>query len=42
MIQKKTGRPVQFEITEHARSAIGDWLAAFDTHRGRLFPSRFR
>ena len=43
VIQKKTGRPVQFEITEQARSAIGDWLAAFDTHRSRdLFPSRFR
>src|SRR5262249_51360121 len=43
VIQTKTGRPVQFEITEQARSAIGDWLAAFDTHRGRyLFPSRFR
>jgi integrase len=43
VIQKKTGRPVQFEITEQARSAIGDWLAAFDTHRGRyLFPSRFQ
>ena len=43
VVQKKTGRPVQFEITEQARSAIGDWLAAFDTHRSRdLFPSRFR
>jgi site-specific recombinase XerD len=43
VIQKKTGRPVQFEITEQARSAIGEWLAAFDTRRGRyLFPSRFR
>ena len=43
VIQKKTGRPVQFEITEQARSAIGEWLAAFDTPRGRyLFPSRFR
>ena len=43
VVQKKTGRPVQFEITEQARSAIGEWLAAFDTRRGRyLFPSRFR
>ena len=41
--QKKTGRPVQFEITEQTRSAIGEWLAAFDAHRSRyLFPSRFR
>jgi hypothetical protein len=29
------GWPVQFEITEQARSAIGEWLAAFDTRRGR-------
>jgi integrase len=43
VIQKKTGRPVQFEITEQARSAIDEWLAASDTRRGRyLFPSRFR
>ena len=33
VIQKKTGRPVQFEITEQTRSAIGEWLAAFDAHR---------
>jgi hypothetical protein len=43
VIQQKTGRPVEFEITDQARSAIGEWLAAFDTCRGRyLFPSRFR
>ena len=30
VIQKKTGRPVQFEVTEQTRSAIGEWLAAFD------------
>jgi integrase len=41
--QKKTSRPVQFEITEQTRSAFGNWLAAFDACRGRyLFPSRFR
>jgi hypothetical protein len=34
MIQKKTGLPVQFEITEQFRSAIGEWLAAFDARRG--------
>ena len=34
---------VQFEITEQTRSAIGEWLAAFDAHRGRSrFPSPFR
>jgi hypothetical protein len=26
VIQKKTGRPVQFEITEQTRAAIRDWL----------------
>jgi hypothetical protein len=43
VIQKKTGRPVQFEITEQTRTAIGEWLITFDARRGRyLFPSRFR
>jgi integrase len=43
VIQKKTGRPVRFEITEQTRSAIGEWLTAFDARRSRyLFPSRFR
>ena len=43
VIQKKTGRPVQFEITEQARSAIGEWLAAFKAGKNRyVFPSRFR
>ena len=43
VIQKKTGRPVQFEITEQTHSAIDEWLAALGTGRGRyLFPSRFR
>jgi integrase len=43
VIQKKTGQPVQFEITEQTRSAIQDWPSQGD-HRGRryLFPSRFR
>jgi integrase len=27
VIQRKTGRPVQFEITEQTRTAIRDWLA---------------
>jgi integrase len=43
VVQKKTDRPVKFEITEQTRSAIGEWLAAFDARRSRyLFPSRFR
>jgi integrase len=41
--QKKTGRPVQFEITEQTRTAIAEWLAAVGSRRGAyLFPSRFR
>jgi integrase len=43
VIQKKTGRPVQFEITEQTRTAIGDWLTVLDARRGPyLFPSRFQ
>jgi hypothetical protein len=43
VIQKKTGRPVQFEITGQTRSSIRDWLSEVDLSSGRyLFPSRFR
>jgi integrase len=43
VIEKKTGRPVRFEITEQTRSAIGDWLSSIGGRRGQyLFPSRFR
>jgi integrase len=43
VIQQKTGRPVQFEITEQTRVAVGEWLAALDARKGRyLFPSRLR
>jgi integrase len=43
VIQKKTGRPVQFEITEQTRSAIGDWPSGLSGIRAQyLFPSRFR
>jgi integrase len=42
VIQKKTGRPVQFEITEQTRRAIGEWIADLGTSKGpHLFPSRF-
>ena len=38
-----TGRPVQFEITEQTRTAIGDWVTYLGAGNGRyLFPSRFR
>ena len=43
MTQKKTGRPVQFEITEQTRAAVQDWLSSLGARSGRyLFPSRFR
>jgi integrase len=43
VIQKKTGRPVQFEITEQTRAAIRAWLPEVEARNGRhLFPSRFR
>jgi integrase len=43
VIQKKTGRPVQFEITEQTRSAIRDWVSeAHLGHQRYLFPSRVR
>jgi integrase len=41
VVQKKTGRPVQFEITPQTRNAIGEWLVALGTGRDTyLFPSR--
>jgi integrase len=41
VIQQKTGRPVQFEITEQTREAVGRWLEKKDLHKGEtLFPSR--
>jgi integrase len=42
VIQQKTGRPVQFEVTEQTRAAIRDWLANTGPASGQyLFPSRF-
>jgi integrase len=41
IIQKKTGRPVQFELTEQTRASVEDWLANLKIRDGRfLFPSR--
>ena len=37
VIQKKTGRPVQFEITEQTRSSIRDWLSEVDLSSGAIF-----
>ena len=43
IIQKKTGRPVQFEITEQTRASIQRWLPSVEARHGQyLFPSRFR
>jgi integrase len=43
VIQKKTGRPVQFEITEQTRSSIRDWLSEATRRSGQyLFPGRYR
>jgi integrase len=43
VIQRKTGRPVQFEITEQTRTAIRDWLADGPPLGSEfLFPSRLR
>ena len=43
VIQKKTGRPVQFEIMEQTRSSIRDWVSEGSLKSGHyLFPSRRR
>ena len=42
-IQKKTGRPVQFEITEQIRASIQGWFLKVAARKAQyLFPSRFR
>jgi len=41
IIQQKTGRPVQFEITEQTRRTLADWLRERRDAQGDwLFPSR--
>jgi integrase len=41
MLQRKTGRPVQFVMTEQTREAVGRWLEKKALHKGDpLFPSR--
>jgi integrase len=43
IVQKKTGRPVQFEITEQSRSSVEAWLPILRATGSRyLFPSRLR
>ncbi|MBJ6127916.1 tyrosine-type recombinase/integrase [Microvirga splendida] len=41
VMQRKTGRLVQFEVTEQTREAVARWLEKKDLHKGEpLFPSR--
>lgn len=41
VVQQKTGRPVQFEITDQARQSLVDWLKVRQADaEGWLFPSR--
>jgi integrase len=43
IVQKKTGRPVQFEITEQSKSSVEAWLPLLrETGSRYLFPSRLR
>jgi len=43
VMQRKTGRPVTFEISEHARSAVARYLATLSADdQNYLFPSRGR
>lgn len=41
IVQKKTGRPVQFELTETTRTALTNWLSQMrQPRREYVFPSR--
>lgn len=41
VMQQKTSRPVQFEITEQTRTAVADWMKSRNLHsEDYLFPSR--
>ena len=41
IVQRKTGRPVQFEITEQSRNSVEAWLPMLRATGSRfLFPSR--
>jgi hypothetical protein len=43
VIQQKTGRVVQFEVTEQTRHSVAAWIAKRALSRqGFLFPSRVR
>lgn len=40
ILQRKTGRPVQFEVTEQTRRSLSDWLASRSRVEDWIFPSR--
>ena len=40
ILQRKTGRPVQFEVTEQTRRSLTDWLTDRPTSEDWVFPSR--
>jgi integrase len=43
IVQQKTGRPVQFELTEQTRETVYAWITQRKlNHGGYLFPSRVR
>ena len=43
VLQRKTGRPVQFEITQLTRESVAAWIAAADIRPGDyLFPTRLQ
>jgi len=43
IVQQKTGRPVQFELTDQTREAVLAWISLRGLHQGDyLFPSRIR
>lgn len=43
VVQKKTQRPVQFELTEQTRNAVAEWIAKANLKSEQyLFPSRLR
>jgi integrase len=43
VLQRKTQRPVQFELTEQTREAVAAWIAKAQLRSGDyLFPSRIR
>ncbi|MDH3690943.1 MAG: tyrosine-type recombinase/integrase [Gammaproteobacteria bacterium] len=41
IVQRKTGKPVQFELSEHTRSSVESWILLAALRDGQfLFPSR--